>query len=109
MRIFPEMWASTSWPLSSSTRNMALGSGSVTLPSSTIASSLGFGSAGPPGRRRADGRTDGQVGERARARPDRAGNGSASGAFFQVTGRIRPAEGAPGDPDASAGVHLVLI
>src|SRR5205814_908464 len=43
MRIFPEMWASTLWPFSSSTRNMALGRGSTTVPSSTIASSLGLG------------------------------------------------------------------
>src|ERR671910_1164264 len=43
MRIFPEMWARTLWPFSSSTRNMALGRGSMTVPSSTIASSLGFG------------------------------------------------------------------
>src|SRR3954464_4706163 len=47
MRIFPEMCASTSWPLSRATRNMALGSGSVTFPSRTIASSLGFGSGRP--------------------------------------------------------------
>src|SRR2546421_2674567 len=45
MRIFPEMWASTLWPFSSSTRNMAFGSGSITVPSRTIASSLGLGSA----------------------------------------------------------------
>ena len=43
IRIFPELWASTLWPFSSSTRNMAFGSGSTTVPSSTIASSLGFG------------------------------------------------------------------
>src|SRR3954470_21725320 len=43
MRIFPEMWASTLWPFSSSTRNMAFGSGSMTVPSRTIASSLGLG------------------------------------------------------------------
>src|SRR5688500_4913887 len=43
MRIFPEMCASTLWPFSSSTRNMALGRGSMTVPSRTIASSLGFG------------------------------------------------------------------
>src|SRR5438552_8992040 len=45
MRIFPEMWASTLWPFSSSTRNMAFGNGSITVPSRTIASSLGLGSA----------------------------------------------------------------
>src|SRR3954471_6741199 len=44
MRIFPEMWASTLWPFSSSTLNMAFGSGSMTVPSRTIASSLGLGS-----------------------------------------------------------------
>src|SRR6059036_3119132 len=37
------MWARTLWPFSSSTRNMAFGSGSTTVPSSTIASSLGLG------------------------------------------------------------------
>src|SRR6266446_6008571 len=42
MRIFPEMCASTLWPFSSSTRNMAFGSGSTTVPSTRIASSLGF-------------------------------------------------------------------
>src|SRR5215470_12422644 len=40
MRILPDTWASTLWPLSSSTRNMALGSGSTTVPSTSIASSL---------------------------------------------------------------------
>src|SRR3954447_8497441 len=44
MRIFPEMCARTLWPFSSSTRNMAFGSGSTTVPSRTIASSLGLGS-----------------------------------------------------------------
>ena len=43
IRIFPELCASTLWPFSSSTRNMALGSGSTTVPSSTMASSLGLG------------------------------------------------------------------
>src|SRR5204862_7034407 len=42
MRIFPEMCASTLWPFSSSTRNMAFGSGSTTVPSTRIASSLGL-------------------------------------------------------------------
>src|SRR5438445_10849388 len=42
MRIFPEMCASTLWPFSSSTRNMAFGSGSTTVPSTRMASSLGF-------------------------------------------------------------------
>src|SRR5690606_37734774 len=40
---FPEMWANTLWPFSSSTLNMALGRGSITVPSRTIASSLGLG------------------------------------------------------------------
>src|SRR5262245_17142493 len=35
------MWASTLCPFSSSTRNMALGSGSVTVPSTSIASFFG--------------------------------------------------------------------
>src|SRR2546430_6900561 len=42
MRILPEMCASTLWPFSSSTRNMAFGSGSTTVPSTRIASSLGL-------------------------------------------------------------------
>src|SRR3712207_213927 len=67
MRIFPEMCASTSWPLSSSTRNMALGRGSVTLPSSTIASSLGFGRVVLLGG--GTGGTDGCSGAARRARP----------------------------------------
>src|SRR5262245_45622189 len=40
MRIFPLTCASTRWPLSSSTRNIAFGSGSTTVPSTSIASSL---------------------------------------------------------------------
>src|SRR5918993_3134469 len=51
MRIFPEMWASTLWPFSSSTRNIAFGSDSTIVPSSTMASSLGLGS-GLSSRRR---------------------------------------------------------
>ena len=38
--IFPEMWASTTCLLSSSTRNMALGKGSSTVAITSIASSL---------------------------------------------------------------------
>src|SRR5690625_3075756 len=45
IRIFPEMWQSTLCPLSSSTRNIALGNGSVTRPSISIISSLPIGSA----------------------------------------------------------------
>src|ERR1700722_19801913 len=44
IRILPELWASTLWPFSNSTRNIAFGSGSITVPSRTIASSFGFGS-----------------------------------------------------------------
>src|SRR5256885_11653143 len=36
------MCASTLWPFSSSTLNMAFGSGSTTVPSTRMASSLGF-------------------------------------------------------------------
>src|SRR5687768_637777 len=36
------MWASTLWPFSSSTRNMAFGNGSTTVPSTRIVSSFGF-------------------------------------------------------------------
>ena len=42
MRIFPEMWASTLCPFSSSTRNIAFGNGSMTVPSTRIVSSLGL-------------------------------------------------------------------
>src|SRR6187397_2042611 len=53
------MWASTLCPFSSSTRNMALGSGSVTVPSTSIASFFGnlrvilaTGTPDPPTNRR---------------------------------------------------------
>src|SRR5688500_9093044 len=36
------MCASTLWPFSSSTRNMAFGSGSTTVPSTRMAAALGF-------------------------------------------------------------------
>src|SRR5206468_12437404 len=42
MRILPLTCASTLCPFSSSTRNIALGSGSTTVPSTSIASSLGM-------------------------------------------------------------------
>src|SRR5690606_16426430 len=45
MRILPEIWQSTLWPLSSSTRNIALGNGSMTVPSISMTSSLPIGSA----------------------------------------------------------------
>src|SRR5215207_379603 len=38
----PAMWASTSWSLSRTTRNMVLGRASVTSPSTSIASSFCF-------------------------------------------------------------------
>src|SRR5215217_687292 len=41
MRILPEMCASTLWPLSSTTRNIALGRGSITVPSTSMESSFG--------------------------------------------------------------------
>src|SRR5580765_6773378 len=40
IRILPEMWASTLWPFSSSTRNIAFGSGSTTVPSTWMPSSF---------------------------------------------------------------------
>src|SRR5690348_7096120 len=43
IRILPDTWASTLCPFSSSTRNIALGSGSTTVPSTSIASSLAMG------------------------------------------------------------------
>ncbi len=46
--IFPELCAKTMCPFSSSTLNMALGSGSTTVPSRTIASSLAFGRVNTP-------------------------------------------------------------
>src|SRR5205823_4257832 len=42
IRILPLTCASTRWPLSSSTRNIAFGSGSTTVPSTSIASSFGI-------------------------------------------------------------------
>src|SRR6266540_1399455 len=57
IRSLPLMWASTRWPFSSSTANMVLGRGSMTVPSTSIASRLATGyvlpfltrSAGPGG------------------------------------------------------------
>src|SRR5688500_2958763 len=46
------MCARTLWPFSSSTRNMAFGSGSTTVPSTRIVSSLGFARVFPPPRHR---------------------------------------------------------
>src|SRR4030095_178720 len=42
MRILPEIWANTLWPLSNSTRNIALGNVSSTVPVTSMASSLGI-------------------------------------------------------------------
>src|SRR6266545_3680863 len=39
-RTLIDTWASTLWPFSSSTRNIAFGSGSTTVPSTSIASSF---------------------------------------------------------------------
>src|SRR5690606_36917004 len=44
IRIFPEMWASTLRPFSSSTRNIALGKGSTTVPSISMTSCFAMGS-----------------------------------------------------------------
>ena len=52
MRILPDTCASTRWPLSSSTRNIAFGSGSTTVPSTSIASSLAMRSRSSGRRRR---------------------------------------------------------
>src|SRR5579875_1681288 len=43
IRILPELWARTSWPLASSTLNVAFFSASLTVPSSTMASSFLLG------------------------------------------------------------------
>src|SRR5947207_15851597 len=40
MRILPEICASTLWPFSNSTRNIAFGSGSMTVPSTWTPSSF---------------------------------------------------------------------
>src|SRR6266403_3950796 len=40
IRILPDTWASTLWPVSITTRNIALGKGSTTLASTSMASSL---------------------------------------------------------------------
>src|SRR3954451_10089137 len=97
MRIFPEMWASTLWPFSSSTRNMAFGNGSVTVPSRTIASSLGLGSELLP-------TTDEDWPDRPRAR-ERAGASEAKGYSSGLRARLQlrspggtgPLEPSPGD------------
>src|SRR5690606_19537308 len=44
IRIFPEIWANTLWPLSSSTRNIAFGKGSMTVPSISMTSCFAMGS-----------------------------------------------------------------
>lgn len=43
IRILPETWARILWPFSSSTRNIALGRGSITRPSTSITSSFATG------------------------------------------------------------------
>src|SRR6185436_6967827 len=57
MRILPLTCASTRCPLSSSTRNIAFGSGSTTVPSTSIASSFGMGVTPPGGRSAPSGST----------------------------------------------------
>src|SRR5204862_3944977 len=47
IRSLPEMWARTRWPFSSSTANIVLGNGSITVPSTSIASFLATGSGVP--------------------------------------------------------------
>ena len=42
MRIFPDRWASITCPFFNSTRNIVLGSDSLTTPSTSIASSTGI-------------------------------------------------------------------
>ena len=52
IRILPETWARTLWPVGSSTRNVALGSVSATVPSTSIACFFGIGTF--PGQRLSD-------------------------------------------------------
>src|SRR3977135_4216738 len=67
MRILPDTCASTLCPFSSSTRNMAFGSGSTTVPSTKIVSSFGLARGRHPLEKSArQTRT-----ERARSRPNR--------------------------------------
>lgn len=40
LRIFPEMWARTTWPFGNSTRNMVPGNTCVTVPTTWIGSSF---------------------------------------------------------------------
>src|SRR5688572_3285226 len=79
MRIFPEMWASTLWPFSSSTRNIAFGRGSTTVPSSTIASSLGLART-----ELLDCRIDGPTGSASRHQPGPGPKGDASAGTAEV-------------------------
>src|SRR6476659_7650541 len=96
MRIFPEMWASTLWPFSSSTRNIALGNGSTTVPSTRIVSSLGLA-------------TGHHRGLRARARHAEVLRGDPGGYLWSAP-KGNPARGAgergqkgAGPPDARHG------
>src|SRR5205823_89417 len=50
IRILPLTCASTRWPLSSSTRNIAFGNGSTTVPSTSIASSFVISASAPRAR-----------------------------------------------------------
>src|SRR5262245_34758010 len=77
IRSLPLMWASTRWPFSSSTANIVLGSGSMTVPSTSIASRLATGcvlpfltrSAGP------EGPTHERVAYQNRSKPSSTGSG----------------------------------
>src|SRR5436190_9242782 len=53
IRSLPLMWARTRWPFSSSTANIVLGSGSMTVPSTSIASFLATGVSRTPSHRHA--------------------------------------------------------
>src|SRR5579875_1053696 len=78
-RILPDTWASTLWPVCSSTRNIALGSASVTVPSTSIVSFLAIPSRqlvalGPHWLKRPEQEGDGGMSASARVRS--AGRGA---------------------------------
>src|SRR5690606_41344634 len=86
MRILPEIWQSTLWPLSSSTRNIALGNGSMTVPSISMTSSLPIGSA-----RLLQLRRDGRQG----------------GPHFRVLHRLAPGPPVPPPPRHNCVCHQI--
>src|SRR3954451_19186255 len=67
------MCASTLWPFSRSTRNIALGNGSTTVPSTRIVSSLGFATVHHqgPGRAEEHAEEHGAAGQTSRATPEK--------------------------------------